>query len=160
MTANTTTKQAAKLAQPKEASRLAARIIDRDSNQRIDAVEPALVHTALQAWEIVQKIEALEAELKTHKDQLAQALAGQSLVVPGVCRVSVATTSSVSIVDAEKLQTLLGDRFNDLVDISVSYKPSEHLLQMASDGDDPMAPAYRALLKVRRGTTVRITAEK
>ena len=55
---------------------------------------------------------------------------------------------------------LLGSRFADLVTESVSYKPTEQLIEMSADGDDPMAPAYRALLTVRSGTTVRIMAEK
>ncbi|MFN3390117.1 MAG: hypothetical protein ACK40O_14435, partial [Allosphingosinicella sp.] len=86
--------------------------------------------------------------------------AGRSLVVPGVCRVSVAKSTSVGIKDADKLRELLGERFGDLVSESVSYKPSEALIEMSADGDDPMAPAYRALLTVRSGTTVRIMAEK
>lgn len=127
----------------------------------VDAVAPALVRQAVAAWGLVKRIDELEEELKRLKDELAQALGtGVSLVVPGVCRVSVVATSSVSVADADKLRALLGERFDDLVTESVSYKPSEQLIEMSADGDDPMAPAYRALLKVRQGRTVRITAEK
>lgn len=123
--------------------------------------EPKLVQQALSAWDVVKRMDELEEELKAIKEALAQAIgAGRSLVVPGVCRVSVARTSSVSIADADKLRALLGERFGDLVTESVSYKPTEQLIEMSADGDDPMAPAYRALLRVRTGTTVRITAEK
>lgn len=138
----------------------AAYILERDSGERIDAVAPALVRTAMAAWDLVQRIDALEAELKAKKYELAQALAGKSLIVSGVCRVAVASSHSVTISDADKLRDLLGDRFDDLVDQTVSYKPREALIEMSADGDDPMAPAYRALLTVRSGTTVRIMAEK
>ncbi|MEW6250036.1 MAG: hypothetical protein ACOY4L_07465 [Pseudomonadota bacterium] len=123
--------------------------------------EPKLVQQAVRAWDVVKRIEELEEELKAIKEALAQAIgAGRSLVVPRVCRVSVAATRSLTVADADKLRALLGERFADLVSQSVSYKPTEQLIEMSCDGDDPMAPAYRALLKVRSSTTVRITAEK
>lgn len=138
----------------------AAYIIDRETGERVDAVAPALVRAAMAAWDMVQRIDALEADLKVKKEELAKALDGRSLIVTGVCRVAVARTESVSITDADKLRELLGDRFDDLVTQTVSYKPADALLEMAADGDDPMAPAYRGLMKVRIGTTVRITAER
>jgi hypothetical protein len=125
------------------------------------AVAPKLVQAAMRAMGLVKRIDELEEKLKGLKAELAEGVgAGRSLVVPGVCRVSVAKTTSVGIKDADKLRELLGERFGDLVSESVSYKPSEALIEMSADGDDPMAPAYRALLTVRSGTTVRIMAEK
>lgn len=123
--------------------------------------EPTLVQQAMRAWDVVKRMDELEEELKAIKEALAQAIgAGRSLVVPRVCRASVSATRAVTVADADKLRALLGERFGDLVTESVSYKPTEQLIEMSSDGDDPMAPAYRALLRVRTGTTVRITAEK
>lgn len=131
------------------------------SDERLEAVAPKLVQAAMRAMGLVKRINELDEELKGLKAELAEGVgAGRSLVVPGVCRVSVAKTTSVGIKDADKLRELLGERFGDLVSESVSYKPSEALIEMSADGDDPMAPAYRALLTVRSGTTVRITAEK
>lgn len=144
-----------------KAGQPAAYIEPHGGGQRVEAVAPALVRQAVHACGMVKRIDELEEELKGLKDELAQALgAGVSLVVPGVCRVSVVATSTVAVADADKLRALLGERFSDLVTESVSYKPTEQLIEMSSDGDDPMAPAYRALLKVRQGRTVRITAEK
>ncbi len=123
--------------------------------------EPTLVQQAMRAWDVVKRMDELEEELKAMKEALAQAIgAGRSLVVPRVCRVSVSATRAVTVGDADKLRALLGERFGDLVIESVSYKPTEQLIEMSADGDDPMAPAYRALLRVRTGTTVRLTAEK
>ena len=123
--------------------------------------EPKLVQQAVRAWAVVKRMDELEEELKAIKESLAQAIgAGRSLVVPRVCRVSVAATRAVTVADAAKLRALLGERFRDLVTESVSYKPTERLIEMSADGDDPMAPAYRELLRVRTGTPGRITAEK
>lgn len=125
------------------------------------AADAAVVRQAMRAWGLVRRIDELEAELAERKAELAQAIGtGRSLVVPGVCRVSVSATRTVTVGDADKLRALLGERFKDLVTESVSYKPTEQLVEMSADGDDPLAPAYRALLRVRTGTTVRITAEK
>lgn len=143
------------------AGRPAAWIEVHGSDERLEAVAPKLVQAAMRAVGLVKRIDELEEELKAMKAELAEGVgAGRSLVVPEVCRVSVVKTTSVGIKDADKLRELLGVRFGDLVSESVSYKPSEALIEMSADGDDPMAPAYRALLTVRSGTTVRITAEK
>ena len=139
---------------------VAAWIEAHGNDERAEAL-PALVQLAVRAWGLVRRIDELEQELGDVKGELASAIGvGRSLVVPKVCRVSVASTRSVGVTDAEKLRELLGERFRDLVTESVSYKPSEKLIEMSCDGDDPMAPAYRALLRVRTSTAVRITAEK
>ena len=130
------------------------------SDERAEAL-PDLVQLAVRAWWFVRRIDDLEQELGEMKRELASAIGvGHSLVVPNVCRVSVSSTRTVGVTDAEKLRALLGDRWSDLVTETVSVKPNEKLIEMAVDGDDPMAPAYRALLRVRSSTTVRITAEK
>lgn len=154
------TKAAAKAAdvQPERAP---AWIEVHGSDGKVDAVAPALVRTALRAWGMVRRIDELEDELKLLKQQLAAEVGeGRSLVVQGVCRVAVSRHTSVGIRDADKLRELLRERFDDLVEQSVSYKPRQTLIEMSSDGDDPIAPAYRALLTVRQSTAVRITAEK
>jgi len=130
------------------------------SDERAE-VMPAVVQLAVRAWGLVRRIDELEEELAAIKGELADSVGvGRSLVVPKVCRVAVSSTRTVGVVDAEKLRALLGDRWGDLVTETVSVKPSEKLIEMSADGDDPMAPAYRALLRVRTSTTVRITAEK
>jgi len=130
------------------------------SDERVEAM-PSLVQLAVRAWGLVRRIDELEEELAGIKGELADSVGvGRSLVVPKVCRVAVSSTRTVAVADAEKLRALLGDRWGDLVTETVSVKPTEKLIEMSADGDDPMAPAYRALLRVRTSTTVRITAEK
>jgi hypothetical protein len=138
----------------------AAWIEVHDSDERAEAM-PALVQLAVRAWELVMRIDELNVELTALKSELASAVgAGRSLVVPKVCRVSVVSARTVKVVDAKKLRALLGDRWGDLVTETVSYKPTEKLIEMSVDGDDPMAPAYRELLSVCTSTSVRITAQK
>jgi len=139
----------------------AAYIEPHGGGERVHAVAPNLVREAIRAWGLMRRIEELEAEFREVKEALAQGLGtGVSLVVTGVCRVSVASSTTVSVADVDKLRALLGERFNDLVTETVSYKPTEQLIEMSADGDDPMAPAYREVLKLRQSRVVRITAEK
>ena len=139
----------------------AAYIEPHGGGERVHAVAPNLVREAMRAWGLARRIDELKAEFEEVKEALAQGLGtGVSLVLTGVCRVSVASTTSVTVGDVDKLRALLGDRFDDLVTETVSYKPTEQLIEMSADGDDPMSPAYRALLKVRQSRVVRITAEK
>ena len=139
----------------------AAYIEPHGGGERVHAVAPNLVREAMRAWGLARRIDELKAEFEEVKEALAQGLGtGVSLVVTGGCRVSVASTTSVTVGDVDKLRALLGDRFDDLVTETVSYKPTEQLIEMSADGDDPMSPAYRALLKVRQSRVVRITAEK
>ena len=139
----------------------AAYIEPHGGGERVHAVAPNLVRDAMRAWGLARRIEELEAEFKQVKEALAEDLGtGESLVVTGVCRVSVASSTTVSVTDVDELRALLGERFDDLVTETVSYKPSEQLIEMSADGDDPMAPAYRAVLKIRQSRVVRITAQK
>lgn len=138
---------------------VAAEIIARDSGE-VRAAEPSLIRLALKGWDIQKQIAALEEELKPIKAQLAEALAGSSLVVKGVCRVVVAEAERVSIADADKLSAVLGARFDDLVKADMVYKPEPRLIEMACDADEPLSPAIRACLKVGKSTTVKLLAEK
>ena len=143
-----------------EAEAALAAYIEAHADGARSVPQAALVGKVLAAWSLARRIDALEDELAPMKKELAAALEGASLVVPKVCRVSVTRSSSVGLGDVEKMQQLLGERFGDLVEASVSYKPSDKLVQMSVDGDDPWAPAYRALLKVRNSVAVRLLAER
>lgn len=138
---------------------VAAEIIERESGE-VRAADVYLIRQAMRGWEIQKQIAALEEELKPIKARLAETLVGNSLVVKGVCRVVVSEAERVTIGDADKLAVVLGDRFGDLVKSETVYKPEPRLVEMACDGDDPMAPAIRACLKVGKSTSVKFLAEK
>lgn len=136
-----------------------AYIVHHGSKEQSAAPEK-MVHQVLQAWQLLRKIEALQEDLEPMLEDLRPKLLGQSLVIPGVCRLAVATTSSVGIKDPQKLLELLGDKFEDLVIEKATYKPTEKLIEMSADADDQMAPAYRALLTIKSGSSIKFTAEK
>lgn len=139
---------------------VAAEVIDRLSGD-ITAADPALIRLAMQGWDIQRKIAALEEELGAIKTGLmAQMPAGNSLVVKGVCRVVVSEAQRLSITDPAKLDAVLGARFEDLVKRETVFKPEPKLVEMASDADEPLAPAIRACLKVGKTVSVKFAAEK
>lgn len=134
--------------------------IVRHSREEQSAAPEKMVHQVLQAWQLLRKIEALQDELEPMLEELRPKLLGQSLVIPGVCRLAVATTSSVGIKDPQKLHELLGEKFESLVIEKATYKPTKKLIEMSADADDPMAPAYRALLTIKSGSSIKFSAEK
>lgn len=139
---------------------VAAEIIARDSGE-VAAADPALIRLAMMGWDFKKKIAELEDALKPIQAQLEEAIgAGASLVVKGVCRVVVSEAERVTIGDADKLAAVLGERFGDLVRQDTVFKPEPRLVEMSCDGDDPMAPAIRACLKVGKSTSVKFLAEK
>jgi len=136
-----------------------AYLLRHGSEEQAKAPEK-LVHQVLQAWQLLRKIEELQEQLEPMLEELRPKLLGQSLVIPGVCRLSVIATSTVGIKDPQKLMELLGDDFEHLVTEKVTYKPTEKLIEMSADGDDPMAPAYRALLTIKTGSSIKFAAER
>ena len=138
---------------------VAAEIIERETGE-VSAADPSLIRLGMKGWDIQKQIAALEEELKPIKAQLAEALVGNSMVVKGVCRVVVSESERITIADEDKLAAVLGDRFSDLVKVEATYKPEPRLVEMASDGDEPLSPAIRACLKVGKSTSVKFLAEK
>ncbi len=121
----------------------------------------AAIRLVMEGWEIRKQIEALEESLQRINGQLIEAHGtGASLIVPGVCRASIAERDSVRIKDADRLHAVLGDRFADLVRTEVTYKPEQRLIEMACDGDEPLAPAIGVCLSVSKSLSVTWRAEK
>jgi len=150
----------AKLKEPTSEPVPAAMIIDRETGE-VHLPEPQLVHLVMKAWELHKTIAEHEALLGPLKVELGQKLpSGHSLVVKGVCRVVVSEIERVSIGDPEMLVSVLGDRFTDLVKTEKTYKPSPRLVEMACDGDEPLAPSIRACLRLGKSSSVKLLAEK
>lgn len=109
----------------------------------------------LQGWELRKRIEALEGELAGINGRLRGDYAhGSTLVMPGVCLVSVSERETVKIDDEARLRELLGERFGDLVRQRITLAPTERLLEIAADADDPTSTALRQLLSVSSSTVV------
>jgi hypothetical protein len=102
-------------------------------------------------WELRAQLEALEEECAIIDRQLLAAHGtGVSLVLPGVCRVTLTRSDLTTIADPVGLEALLGPRFKDLV--LTTYKPTARLLELAASGDAPEAFELRPLLRLSTRT--------
>lgn len=124
-------------------------------------LDAASIRKVMEGWELKRQLEALKARLdEINAELIAAHGTGCALVVTGICRASLAARESVKIADAERLQSVLGFRFTDLVKTEISYKPEQKLIEMACDGDEPLQPAIGACLTVGASQSVTWRAEK
>ena len=129
-----------------------------DENWPIDQGSAQLLE---RGWALKTKIEALQIELDAVNAALLEAHGtGCALVIAGACRASLSERRLPRIVEQDKLRALLGGRFDDLVREEVSYKAERRLLDMAADGDEPLAPALRECISYAVSQTVTWRAEK
>lgn len=134
--------------------------IERDGGET-RPLDAATVRALLEGWRVKREIEALEGTLKEINARLIEGFGdGMTLVVPHVVRATVTRRATLKVADPERLKSVLGGRFDDLVRESTSYKPEERLVEMVSDGDDPLVPSIRACLAVAESTSVTWRAEK
>ena len=112
-------------------------------------------------WALRMEIETMKDELDAINEALLEAHGpGCSLIIPATCRASLAERRVPKVVSAEKLRTILGSRFGDLVREEVSYKAESKLLAMAADGDEPLAPALRECISYAVSQSVTWRAEQ
>lgn len=79
---------------------------------------------------LVKKQIAEKAKLFTEDGTIRFALPDEGLE----CKVTFVTEFQIS--DVEKMRALLGERFEDLVEVKVVYKPSRKLIELASQADE------------------------
>ena len=138
---------------PVAARQLPAGQIENDG--LVTSADPGLVALATDGWIIKQKMDALQKELKAITDQIENSLgAGASLAVDGVCKVTVSARESFSIADPDRLRSVLGGRFDDLIDVREEYKLSDKLKDLASNPDEPLAELLRECITVKSSTVV------
>lgn len=112
-------------------------------------------------WALRLQIEKLQAQLDEINEALLEGHGpGCTLMIPGLCRASLAERRLPKIIAADKLRAILGGRFDDLVREEVSYKAEGKLLAMAADGDEPLAPALRECISYAVSQAVTWRAEK
>jgi hypothetical protein len=125
------------------------------------AASADLVEAVLDAWRAKLACDEAEAAYKAAVEAVkAMVDAPCSIIVPGVCRAQYAVTTRVSVIHPETLETILGERYPDLVKVTEKVDATEQLIEMAMDGDDPLAPAIRAALKISQGESFTMRAEK
>lgn len=112
-------------------------------------------------WSMKERIAQIEREIeRINGDILAAFAPGDVLIVPGVCRVSVANRQTIKIIDAERLEEVVGTgRFIDLVREEVSYKAEPKLVDMACDADEPLSASIRECLAIKTSVIATWRAE-
>lgn len=144
-------------------TRTKPRAVARGMVKHGDAVLPLDPDTArllAEGWRLKTEIEAAEQRLKeVNAALLARHGAGAVCVLDGVCRATTATRQTVTVADPDRLRAVLGERFDDLVRSTTTWRPEGRLIAMAADADEPLAPALRACLELREAETVTWRAE-
>jgi len=125
------------------------------------AMDAADIRKVMEGWEIKRLIDDAQTQLDAiNADLIAAHGTGCALVVTGICRASLAARQMVKIVDAGRLEQVLGGRYLDLVREDVTYKAEKKLVEMACDGDEPLQPAIAACLAINYGEAVTWRAER
>lgn len=119
------------------------------------------IRKVMEGWRIKQMIDEAQEQLRQINAWLFEAHgAGCALVVTGICRASLAERQTVRVTDPGRLEAVLGARMADLVSARVSYTATDRLVEMASDGDEPLQPAIAACLTVSESPVVSWRAER
>ena len=114
-----------------------------------------VLNLVTRGWSLKSQIQDLEAELKTITKQLLASIGvGHAVVVEGVTRATLTERNTVNVEMPAHLRAALGDRFDDLVKVQVTYKPEPRLIELACGGDDVLAEAIRDCLTVKTTQSV------
>lgn len=108
----------------------------------------ALVSACIQLWDAradSKQIDVLVTELKR---QILDGFSGLepscAIVIEGVCRVTLKRGAIKPVIsNVQAVHDLLGARFKDLVDVKTSYKVTDKLVDILTNGDDELAHALR-----------------
>jgi len=131
----------------------------RNSGGEAELAKP-VIDRLVQAWEMKERAAQIEREIETINAGLVRDFQpGDVLIVPGICRATIASRQTVKITDPVRLEAVLGGRYLDLVREEAVYKAEEKLVEMAADGDEPLGPSIRECLTIRTATTVTWRAE-
>lgn len=125
------------------------------------ALSGADIRLIMEGWEVKRLIADAQTRLDAINAQLLEAHGdGCALVVAGICRASLSARKSIKVTDPARLEQVLGGRYLDLVEETQSYRAQPKLVEMATDGDEPLQPAIAACLTITPGQSVTWRAEK
>ncbi len=118
-------------------------------------LDEASVRMVMEGWSIKRRMEDDKSRLDAINASLMAAHGtGCSLVVSGVCRASLAERRTLKISDYERLGSVLGERLTDLVHEKVHWTPTDKLVEMAVDADNPLQPAISACISISESASV------
>jgi len=129
-------------------------LLDHDGND-IGTITSTMGRLVAKAWEVKRRIDDDKDLLKSLNAELIEAIGpGHVVLLPGIARVACVERMTISVDDdgADVLHQVLGGRYEDLVEEQTRYKPLPKLVDMASDGDNPLADAIRGALNVKVST--------
>lgn len=129
---------------------------------RDESPAPAgLTRAVLDAWQAKIAADDAKKVYDAAQERVIDLLSSPcSIVVAGVCRAIYSVRQTVKINDPERLAAVLGERYADLVAETLSHKAEPRLLEMSTDGDEPLQPAIAACLTVRESESLSFRAEK
>ncbi|MFZ5466619.1 MAG: hypothetical protein ACOZAI_05090 [Pseudomonadota bacterium] len=129
-------------------------VVDKQTGEATPASERVveLVIEGLQKDAAAKPLTKRVTEIKAELKDLVQP--GSVVSVDGIVEAPVTLRQQVVVVDDAALKAALGKRFYDLVDVKVDYQPTEKLIAMAADADDPLASTIRACLEVKESVSI------
>ena len=131
--------------------------IERDGNR--ETASKSTRELVSQAWDAKRRMEEAKADLDRLNAAILKRLDdGDAVVLPGLCRCTVSGRETVKVSDAGALHGALGNRFSDLVEEAISYKPTDKLKDLAADADDPLSAQVRAALTISTSRVVQFRA--
>lgn len=132
----------------------------KEIDRREIPLDDASLNLIQEGWGIKEKIDELKDRLMEIQDELMARHGRCSLVVPGLCRVSLTERQTVRVADPDGLAELLGSRMRDLVIMRTSFHPTPKLIEMAADADDPQSSDIAACLRAETTPVVTWRAER
>lgn len=106
-------------------------------------------------WYLKSQINDLETELKAITKQLLAGIGvGHAVVVEGVTRATLVERNTINIEMPAHLRAALGDRFDDLVKVEITYKPEPRLIELACGADNALSADIRDCLSVKTTQSV------
>lgn len=129
-------------------------VVDKQSGEIIAASSRA-IELALEGIAANKKINPIAKRLTEIKEELkALVEPDHVLCVEGLVEVNFNSRKQVVVVDEKALKDALGKRFEDLVITKTEYQPTEKLIEIASDADNPLSEKIRPCLGVKESISV------
>ena len=131
---------------PVELAPPAGWIVTPDGN-KTEASRP-LVNACVRLWYARGDAEQAKATMESIKRYLKDGFEGLdpscAIVVDGVCRVTLKRGAVKPVIsNVQAVHDLLGPRFKDLVETKTTYRVTDKLIDILSNGDDDLARSLR-----------------